>query len=151
MGSWKYGSASWQKGPGDTGLGDITMEIRDKVTKMDDITQEQDIQQGRKGAKDKTLVSEVGEEDQVRVREVMVREAIGEPESMASQKPRDEGHSNLFIQPNIDSTSTMCQALPQVLKINLQKKKDQSLPSWNCILGETNKEQVGSDTHFEKI
>lgn len=37
MGFWKYGFVFWQKVLGDIGLGDIIMEIRDKVIKMDDI------------------------------------------------------------------------------------------------------------------
>lgn len=53
----------------------------------------------------------------------LVREAIGEPKSVASQKLTDEGHSNLLIQPSIYRTSTMCQAPRWVLKIHLQKKK----------------------------
>lgn len=68
-------------------------------------------------------MSKVDEEGQVQMTG-LVREAIGEPESVASQKLTDEGHSNLFIQPSIYRTSTMCKAPLWVLKIYLQKKNN---------------------------
>lgn len=67
-------------------------------------------------------MSKVDEEGQVQMKEGLVREAIGEPASVASQKLTDEGHSNFFIQPSIYRTSTMCKAPLWVLKIYLQKK-----------------------------
>lgn len=45
--------------------------------------------------KDKTLMSKVNGEDQVQVKEGLVRKTI-EPESVMPQKLRKEGHFNLF-------------------------------------------------------
>lgn len=84
--------------------------MKAKITKIDEIPQKQDGDQGRKRTKNKTLKSKMNEEDQVQVKECMVRETVG-PESMVSQKLRDEEHSNLFIQPNTDKTATISQVL----------------------------------------
>ena len=45
----------------------------------------------------KTLKSKVDEEGQVQVKECWVREATGKPESVASQKLSNKGHSMLLI------------------------------------------------------
>lgn len=89
---------------------DLTSYMSAKITKIDEIPQKQDREQGIKKTENKTLKSKMNEEDQVQVKECMVRETVG-PEIEMSQKLRDEEHSNLFIQPNTDKISTMSQAL----------------------------------------
>lgn len=63
----------------------------------------------------------------------MVRETIG-LESVVPQKLRDEEHSNLFIQPNTDRTSTMFQALLWMLELYLQKKGGKDSPFSHGII-----------------
>lgn len=72
--------------------------MRAKVTTMDGLAQGQDLELGGgKRIKNKTPISRVDEEGQVQEKESLVKEAMRELESVASQKLTDEGYSNLFL------------------------------------------------------